>query len=986
MEELVPLTNGSTPTQVNTTTADSQNFSTVADIPGFGYVVIWQGPGYNPTFPLETGLYGQCYDYSGQKIGNEFIVSTNFATGFKIDADVIGGPGGTFTVTWTSTDGAFTGISMKTLSLGGGGVTQEVQVNNVAGGSEELSQVTRLANGNILVTWQGTGSNAGETGVFARLYDSFGSVPMGGQFQLNTSPTSLGAAPSIAAEVGSGGFVAVWSGNQGDGELDVFLQRFDATGAKVGPELVVNAFDEGAQRRPVITTLANGGYVVVWQSDAPDFSSTEIHAQRYGVAGDKIGPEILVTDEIGVAGSFPAVSATPDGGFAVTFQSAFMTVLRTYDANGEAQGAAWPIAEDVAILQSRPDIALLGDGSFIVSFHNGDVFAERFRIADFLTEGADRAMGTSRSDYIEGFGGNDILRGGAGDDILDGGLGADRLIGGSGRDEVTYANAGAGVSLNLLTGGHSGEAQGDTFEEIEQISLTRFNDRVIGGDRDDVIYGLAGDDNLSGGAGINRLDGGDGNDLLEGGIGADLLIGGDGFDEVTYVRASQGVGIDLATGYRAGAALADTFFSIEKLTLSRFNDGFSGNAGVDRVAGGLGADSIDGRGGDDLLDGNDGDDILNGGAGVDRMDGGLGDDLYYVDNAADMVLDYRFGGTDRVITSVSYALARDIAVETLEAAPAGPGAGTINLTGNEFGNRLIGNDGSNALDGGDGIDTLIGGRGDDWYYVDTSLDQVVEANGQGTDRLFAGASYKLAESVEVELMSTTNHGGTAAINLTGNGLVNTIYGNAGANILNGGAGADTLVGWAGNDSFYVDNVGDRIMEAAGEGSDRVFASVSYALTAGAEIELISTDNHAGTAAINLTGNAFANTVYGNDGANVLDGKGGGDMLVGRAGADGFAFTTALGAGNVDRIGDFSSADDTIRLDDAVFAGLGGPGTLDPNAFVTGSVAGDANDRIVYNAATGQLFYDADGNGAGAAVMFATLQGAPSLVASDFMVI
>jgi serralysin len=60
--------------------------------------------------------------------------------------------------------------------------------------------------------------------------------------------------------------------------------------------------------------------------------------------------------------------------------------------------------------------------------------------------------------------------------------------------------------------------------------------------------------------------------------------------------------------------------------------------------------------------------------------------------------------------------------------------------------------------------------------------------------------------------------------------------------------------------------------------------------------------------------------------------------------------------------------------------------LNANAFVSGAAAADANDRIIYNAATGQLFYDADGNGAGAAVLFATLDGKPPVTAADFLVI
>jgi Ca2+-binding RTX toxin-like protein len=173
---------------------------------------------------------------------------------------------------------------------------------------------------------------------------------------------------------------------------------------------------------------------------------------------------------------------------------------------------------------------------------------------------------------------------------------------------------------------------------------------------------------------------------------------------------------------------------------------------------------------------------------------------------------------------------------------------------------------------------------------------------------------------------------------------------------------------------------------AGSGNDAVYSSVSYTLATGEEIETLATLDWNSTAALDLTGNEFGNYLIGNAGANVLDGKGGADALVGLGGADVFAFTTALGGGNVDLIADFEAGIDKIGLDDAIFSGIGTPGSFNANAFVVGSAAADADDRIIYNQATGELFYDADGNGAGAAVLFATLSGAPVLTASDFAVI
>jgi Ca2+-binding RTX toxin-like protein len=162
--------------------------------------------------------------------------------------------------------------------------------------------------------------------------------------------------------------------------------------------------------------------------------------------------------------------------------------------------------------------------------------------------------------------------------------------------------------------------------------------------------------------------------------------------------------------------------------------------------------------------------------------------------------------------------------------------------------------------------------------------------------------------------------------------------------------------------------------------------VSHALAAGAEVEILQTDNFGGTSAINLTGSDSANSIYGNAGANFIDGKGGADLLLGFGGADTFAFTSALGGGNVDLIADFQTGSDKVALDDAVFTAIGGLGALNANAFVTGAAAADASDRIIYNNLTGQLFYDSDGTGGNAAVQFATITPGLTLSATDFMVI
>ncbi len=397
-----------------------------------------------------------------------------------------------------------------------------------------------------------------------------------------------------------------------------------------------------------------------------------------------------------------------------------------------------------------------------------------------------------------------------------------------------------------------------------------------------------------------------------------------------------------------------------------------------------------------------GQDVLDGGTGADQMYGGTGNDVYIVDDAGDAVFENAGAGSDGVYSAVSYTLAAGTDVETLSTLDWNSTA-ALDLTGNGIANWLIGNAGVNQLrglggndiiegkggddfiDGGSGVDAMFGGTGNDVYLVDNVNDAAVETTGQGSDGIYTTVSYALAAGADIETLSTLDWNGTAAINLTGNAIANYLIGNAGANQLNGGGGNDLLVGKAGNDVYIVDSALDGVFENAGEGSDAAYSSASYTLTAGSEVETLSTLDWNGTAALNLTGNELANYLIGNAGANMLNGGGGNDALVGRGGADTFAFTTALGATNVDHIGDMASATDKIALDHNVFVGLG-LGALNANAFRVGTSAQDADDRIVYNSATGELFFDADGNGAGAAVRFAIVDGAPALTVSDFTVI
>ena len=466
------------------------------------------------------------------------------------------------------------------------------------------------------------------------------------------------------------------------------------------------------------------------------------------------------------------------------------------------------------------------------------------------------------------------------------------------------------------------------------------------------------------------------------GVGIAIQFGGG--DNTLYIEdgsditgSSQGgLGSDTLdySGYTSGSAVVNLDTGVA--------DGADGVIGFENVVGSAGLDLITGNADANRIDG---------GKGADQMTGLGGDDIYVVDDAGDQVAEASGGGSDRISARVDYKLAVGAEVELLTTTNSA-GKGGIDLAGNTLSQIIVGNQGNNILnDGGHGsADILRGGAGNDVYAVYNSADVIVERAGEGDfDRVAAGVDYKLGVDVHVEALRATSLQATYDLDLTGNRFAQQIIGNDGANLLNdGGKGAaDTLIGLDGDDTYYVYNSADTIVEVAGEGTDRVVVGTSFALTAGAEIEQMNTSSAGGTAALDLTGNEFGQSITGNAGANRIDGGEGADTLKGLGGADTFAFTTALGGGNSDTVADFAAGADHIELAATIFDTLA-TGVLAAGAFAANAsgLAGDADDRIVYDTGSGALFYDADGVGGSAGVQFATLIGAPSLTQADFIIV
>jgi Ca2+-binding RTX toxin-like protein len=197
------------------------------------------------------------------------------------------------------------------------------------------------------------------------------------------------------------------------------------------------------------------------------------------------------------------------------------------------------------------------------------------------------------------------------------------------------------------------------------------------------------------------------------------------------------------------------------------------------------------------------------------------------------------------------------------------------LAGGDFADTLSALGGDDRLYGNGGDDTLVGGLGDDAYFVGDAGDQAIESVGEGNDTVYSSLHWRLSPNVENLLLQDG-----ADLQGYGNSLSNLLYGNAGNNLLNGEAGADWMSGGGGNDAYFVDDAGDGVFEAVGEGSDVVFSTAHFRLSENVE-SLVLQDS----ADLQGYGNSQANALYGNAGRNLLNGESGTDAMFGGAGND-----------------------------------------------------------------------------------------------------
>lgn len=591
--------------------------------------------------------------------------------------------------------------------------------------------------------------------------------------------------------------------------------------------------------------------------------------------------------------------------------------------------------DDVLIGSDLENVLIGGRGNDLIAGRHGDDVLIGDEGDDILAgeQGADTLYGGFGSDRLYGSSENDTLYGGASVDFLYGGSGNDVLDGGDGVDWADFSDLTRAVTVDLIRGIATSGIEVDSLFAIENAVGTRYGDRFIGDDLNNVF------------------DGHDGDDTMVASRGNDIFRGLAGNDTADYSGLRD-------QSLNPVAVTVNLAFSSATATMSHAGSNYTKSDYLMEVENAIGS------GANDTLIGSNGNNRLDGGLGADRMEGGFGDDTYVVDSYGDVVIEKptSFGfafmhyGIDTIETALSsYSLANIANVENLVGTAT---TGQV-LTGNAEYNRIIGGIGDDTIDGGTGNDTLTGGYGDDRFIFRAGggADVITDfASGFGGIDEISLQGLGITSFAQAMAFAREDDGSTVFD--FGNGDTLTLHNVRKANLVASDLGfADpageppvvplpevtpapvamapvkgvTFSQTVGIDTLTVAGKGKVTMPSfdAGAASIEIWSGNRAAVMGDAAANVFDfsalrsvsgitfVDGGAGDDV--LIGSAFADALRGGAGNDTLSGGAGDDTLSGGAGRDTFMF--APGFGN-DRITDFAAAgkvQDVIQFDRSVFA-------------------------------------------------------------------
>jgi hypothetical protein len=256
-------------------------------------------------------------------------------------------------------------------------------VNTYTPGSQDAASVARDPDGDFVVVWQSSPPGPFDPDIMGQRFDGSG-APVGPEFRVNTSVTGLEYTSSVVADA-AGNFVVVWESYPDGFGRGTFGQRFASSGAPLGPQFRVNSYTSYAQAYPVVGADSAGNFVVAWTSVNQDGSQAGVFGQRFDSSGSPMGPEFRVNSATLGSQAGPAVAVAPAGDFVVVWTDGTLPGLQgqRYSSSGAQLGSEFTVAPGVL---NQASVATDGLGNFVVVWVDGSgvpepgpgVYGQRF--------------------------------------------------------------------------------------------------------------------------------------------------------------------------------------------------------------------------------------------------------------------------------------------------------------------------------------------------------------------------------------------------------------------------------------------------------------------------------------------------------------------------------------------------------------------------------------------------------------------------------
>ena len=733
----------------------------------------------------------------------------------------------------------------------------EFRINTYTDGDQFYPSVTTLADGGFVVTWESFGQDGDDLGIYGQRYNAAGSA-IGSEFQINTYTASIQQEPSVTS-LADGGFVVAWESDGQDGSgYGVYGQRYDAAGNTVGDEFRVNTYTNSTQYLTAVASLADGGFVMTWSSDGQDGARRGIYGQRYDAAGNTVGDEFRINTYTDNDQTQPEVTSLADGGFVVTWHSgddgsSYGMFGQRYDAAGNTVGGEFQINTYTDNRQTYNSVTSLDDGGFVVTWGSLGQDGSGWGIYGQRYDATGNTVGGEFQ--ISTYTDND-QRHPSITSLADGGF----VVTWSSKDQDGSGWGIYGQRYDVNGNPVGGEFRVNTYTDNDQLkpSVTSLNDGGFvvtwGSEQDGSGYGVYG----------QRYDV-DGNPVA-------IILSNEAPTLTQFSSAVQTTDEDA----EVEVTFADLAAAGDEADADGTVDGFvvkSVSSGTLRI----GVDAASATAYDAATN--------------NRID--AAQHAYWTpdEHANGELGAFSVVAVDDAGEESPTPVEATVSVTAVNDAP--EGSVTISGTAAQGETLTAGVSGISDPDG-------LGMFSYQWYadgevIVGATLKSYVLTESEVGKQIMVEVSYIDGHETEERLMSEATHivtdrnygetdGNDVLFGMWGD---NVIFGSggddfimsfAGNDILIGGTGNDIMMGGIGDDTYYVDSVEDVVIDTFG--NDTVKSSVDWELGFSFEnLELIGDEN------IDGTGNFRNNEITGNDGDNYLRGLSGKDTLDGGAGDD-----------------------------------------------------------------------------------------------------